>query len=469
MNVSIVERETKCATLDRVKEEYQNDIWQLHLVGIKALPYTRTKYITFENIFPRWLRQLAKCFIRFQSATKALYTLQQYMNSIIRFSKFLQSYPRPINPENIDRKLILEFISYIHNLQYVNEVKNKIITHIKLVFTLAASEEWSNITKEKIMYREDRLPVIRVRPRYIPNSVLEQLNRHINQLPDDIRRVVMLLQHTGRRLGEICALNFDCLIEDGEGDFFLRYYEFKMKKEESIPISHDIAILLKEQQEFIKKSYPQNELSYLFIAKDLGVMASDTIRRALKDLAKQNAIIGPNGKLWSFQPHQFRHTIGTKMINSGVPAHIVQRYLKHSSPEMTMSYAHLFDSTMKAEFAKFQGKLIDVTGKVLEDKSDNKMPTDLKWLKRNILAQALPNGYCGLPIQQGSCPHANACLTCSHFKTSGQFINQHKQHLEETHRILEVATTNGWSRQIEMNTNIKKNLLSIIGTLEQEV
>ena len=25
--------------------------------------------------------------------------------------------------------------------------------------------------------------------------------------------------------------------------------------------------------------------------------------------------------------------------------------------------------------------------------------------------QTLPNGYCGLPLQQ-TCPHPNACLTC---------------------------------------------------------
>ena len=30
--------------------------------------------------------------------------------------------------------------------------------------------------------------------------------------------------------------------------------------------------------------------------------------------------------------------------------------------------------------------------------------------------QALPNGYCGLPVQK-SCPHANACLTCPVFLT----------------------------------------------------
>ncbi|WP_240047037.1 tyrosine-type recombinase/integrase, partial [Staphylococcus aureus] len=40
--------------------------------------------------------------------------------------------------------------------------------------------------------------------------------------------------------------------------------------------------------------------------------------------------------------HAFRHTVGTRMINNGVPQHIVQKFLGHESPEMTARYAHIF-------------------------------------------------------------------------------------------------------------------------------
>ena len=33
--------------------------------------------------------------------------------------------------------------------------------------------------------------------------------------------------------------------------------------------------------------------------------------------------------------HQFRHTLGTWMINNGVSQHVVQRLLGHTSPQMT--------------------------------------------------------------------------------------------------------------------------------------
>ena len=39
--------------------------------------------------------------------------------------------------------------------------------------------------------------------------------------------------------------------------------------------------------------------------------------------------------------------------------------------------------------------------------------------------QALPNGYCGLPLVQ-TCPHPNACLTCESFLTDPSFRAVHE-------------------------------------------
>src|SRR5450755_3684142 len=51
--------------------------------------------------------------------------------------------------------------------------------------------------------------------------------------------------------------------------------------------------------------------------------------------------------------HRLRHTFGTRLINSGVPQHVIQRLLGHASPTMTAVYAHLHDSTIRAEFERY--------------------------------------------------------------------------------------------------------------------
>lgn len=79
---------------------------------------------------------------------------------------------------------------------------------------------------------------------------------------------------------------------------------------------------------------------------------------------------------------------------------------------------------------------------------------------------ALPNGYCGLPIQK-TCPHANACLSCPVFITTPEFLPQHREHLQLTLHIVERAERNGQVRLGEMNTRTTDNLTTIIASLER--
>jgi site-specific recombinase XerD len=448
-----------------VESEFDKDVWDLKSIGVEISPYASSKTIGFYRIKPLWLRQLAKRFIRYQLAQKSLQTLCQYRSSIALFGKFLSEQPHSIQPEHINRALIMQYISYLHQLPFANEVINHRIMHIRLLFKIALAEEWLSINPPQLFYAHDRKPVKHLQPRYIPDSVLDQVNRHLIELPSDLRSFILLLKNTGRRVGELCALPPDCLITDHEGDYFLRYYEFKMKREHTIPINRETAAAIQEQQQFIKTQF--NQPIYLFTKNNQTPIKSDTIRKTLHHLAEKYQIKGPDGMIWHFQPHQFRHTIGTKMINNGVPAHIVQRYLHHASPEMTMYYAHIHDQTLKTEFFKFEGKLVDIKGKIYQ-LGEQSVPSDLKWMKHNIMAQTLPNGYCSLPITQGNCPHANACLTCTHFRTDQRFLPQLNQQLEETDRLIHIAQKNQWLRQLQTNESVKQNLSIIINALDKE-
>lgn len=148
--------------------------------------------------------------------------------------------------------------------------------------------------------------------------------------------------------------------------------------------------------------------------------------------------------------------------------HYVQKFLGHESSQMTQVYAHIHDQTLKKEFAKYQGKIVDIAGKVIEERNSDVDNTDLQWFKKNIQAQALPNGSCALPVISQGCPHANACLTCTSFRTTTEFLDQHKQQLKHTEEIIEKARSNGWNRQLEMNEKVAQNLTNIINSLESK-
>ena len=52
------------------------------------------------------------------------------------------------------------------------------------------------------------------------------------------------------------------------------------------------------------------------------------------------------------QTHRLRHTRATELLNDGVPIHVVQRYLGHATPEMTLRYAATLAATAEAEFLR---------------------------------------------------------------------------------------------------------------------
>jgi ferredoxin len=80
--------------------------------------------------------------------------------------------------------------------------------------------------------------------------------------------------------------------------------------------------------------------------------------------------------------------------------------------------------------------------------------------------QALPNGYCGLPLVQ-SCPHPNACLNCESFLTDGSFRPVHQQQQAETRRLLEKARKNNNVRLIEVLERDEQSLNKILEGLDQ--
>ena len=132
---------------------------------------------------------------------------------------------------------------------------------------------------------------------------------------------------------------------------------------------------------------------------------------------------------------------------------------------MTARYATIKDQTLRREWERYQQR-INIRGERIQLDPDGPL-SDAAWAKENLARakQTLPNGYCGLPLQQ-SCPHPNACLTCDHFFTTEEFLPLHREQLERTERLLADAEHNGNRRLVEMNTAVRLNLVRIIEGLE---
>ena len=155
------------------------------------------------------------------------------------------------------------------------------------------------------------------------------------------------------------------------------------------------------------------------------------------------------------------------MINNGVPQHIVQRFLGHETAHMTSVYAHIMDSTLKRAIEDYRAKR-SISQARLFQRSVARYPKTRSYSKRNVQAQALPNGQCHLPVQAGPCPHANAYLTCGHFTSTARFLPVLNQQLADAERMVAWAKENDSNRVLEMNERVASNLRKMIAALETE-
>lgn len=469
------------------RDEWDKEIWDARKLGLKLDP-SRSEYtLNFTEIRQDWLYQAAKKFSRYNITLFSWRDCQKKLTALKDFSLYLNSHYPNLQPYQINRQLILDYFSELKKTGLAAATRNNYISGLQQFFELSARVGWAEVPDKRLIYQEDYPRIDQALPRFIPEEVMGQLNQHIDKLPAYLMRMTLVLQECGMRIGELCNISYNCLLRDHEGDYFLKYYQGKQKKEHTIPISAELVGVIVEQQEWILSQFGVN-CPYLFVYPHETIptpFKQDYFKEALNQLGYEQQIKDKTGKLWRFQPHQFRHSVGTRMINLGVPQHIVQRFLGHASPEMTSTYAHIFDQTLKQEFFKYKHKLVDVTGNIvtpellLSEMSKGLDPNsiDSQWLKKNILAQALPTGLCALPVVQGSCPYgANKCLVgtdgngCPHFKTDFRYLDKHQEHLERTNNIIDWALQNFDSRRsqeiLRENIPVKDNLIRIIKGIE---
>lgn len=450
---------------------FTDDVWIIEKIGLKPMHASGIYYLNFKRMIITWFKEAVKRFVLFQSTTKSCASCRSYVVNLNHFAEFLAACYPNLASNAVNRLIIVDYIRYLTTRNLSSATRHIALIHLRTFHTIAVQEKWLPWPLEPLIYHSDLPKLPCHSPRFIPESVIHQLKVHLPNLPEHLQRLIIVLLETGRRVGEVCSLAFNCLDRDEEGGVFLRVQDSKLKKSYLIPISPDCVTAITQQQAWVLKNDRAKQkfrVGYLFPSKQATRnphLNANYVNNALNKLAEEYRILDDNGVLWHFHAHQFRHTVGTRMINAGVSQAVVQRYLGHESPEMTARYAYIHQDTLKKSFQQFQAALIDVKGYTRPIALEHQ---DAMLLKQNIMAQALPNGFCGLPLIQQACPHANACLTCTHFRTHKEFLPQHEAQLKETNRLIETAKANQWQRQVEMNNTVKKNLETIIHRLKEE-
>ncbi|SIT72110.1 site-specific integrase [Microbacterium sp. RU33B] len=255
---------------------------------------------------------------------------------------------------------------------------------------------------------------------------------------------------TGRRVSEILMLDFEPLtmlfgpdeVDAAADDAFvarLRYQQTKVDGvDPSILVEAEVVHLIRAQQQWVRDRYPDAaNPRYLFPALRFNHRGTEPRPRssqhdALRRLDELVQLTDQGGHPLKFATtHRLRHTRATELLAGGVPIHVVQRYLGHQSPEMTMRYAKTLAETAEAEFLKYKkygadAREIDLAPHEIYDMT----------MLGNHTDRVLPNGVCMLPPSQ-TCDKGNACLGCSHFATDRSNLEDHRAQRTTTLHLIE--------------------------------
>lgn len=206
---------------------------------------------------------------------------------------------------------------------------------------LASSEHLPELAQ--LLRRQDIPRAPRRLPRALTMEQDQLLQQELLRRNDLGANVLLLLRHTGMRIGEAADLSFDCLHASSTDQWAIQVPLGKLKTERMVPVDSFVCELV-QRLRFFRSFDP--------LPADGRLLARSSTREALiRQLRRYlHAVCAETGIARRIVPHQLRHTYASEMLRSGVQFLSIMKLLGHASPEMTMLYLDIALTDLQSEF-----------------------------------------------------------------------------------------------------------------------
>ena len=279
--------------------EYSRDVWRLRNLGIDKPHAT----LRFDRIPQPELKELAKRFLRWRlSAGLSPGWAYHCVAAITRLARFLTAPTIRVDQlAQVDRQLLERYLADLNSQKGGKEEHRKHIGVLNDFFAAILRHGWSQALPATAMFFPEDYPKQLERlPRALTEHVMAQLEdpANLDRWDDPTRQLITL-----------------------------------------VPIDEELEQLITDQQRRVRTQWPQGS-SVLFPRPTSNADGSrpyntSTYRGALKRWMEDCDVRDEHDQPIKIVPHQWRHTLGTRLINRDVPQEVVRRVLDHDSGEMT--------------------------------------------------------------------------------------------------------------------------------------
>lgn len=243
---------------------------------------------------------------------------------------------------------------------FFNSLKNYSNSYIAKIFQIVKASFDEAIKDEKIV----KNPIIHVikpksnkKDKKIDALTLEEHQQFVASLDNEIYRDIFLVAiNTGLRCGEILALQpkdidldkniikvSKTITRNDFNNYILKDGTKTYAGTREVPFDDELKSVLINSL----SKQESNEFGLIY-SLDNKVIRPSTLNIVFKRICKNLNFDG------SYNFHMLRHTFATRCIESGMPAHVLQKLLGHTDVSITINkYTSIFDKYKQEEFDKY--------------------------------------------------------------------------------------------------------------------
>jgi site-specific recombinase XerD len=242
-------------------------------------------------------------------------------------------------------------------------------------------------------------------PKFLDDAQAARLLRAASADTDPLRRLVVhLLARTGVRVGELCRLTRDGVVNVNDG-WWLRVPIGKLHNDRYVPLHPQLVEMLTDWL----TAYDDNGTGLLLVRANGRPLNRSAVQRILDR-------VGKTAGVGHVHPHQLRHTLATQAINRGMRIEAIAAMLGHRTLRMTLIYARIANRTVADQYHSIS-QAVDA----LYD--DPALPggetTGMRRL-RDEHRRMLGNGWCTRPADL-DCAFETICEGCGFFQPTIEF------------------------------------------------